>query len=259
MLHYSRGGSPEFEYAFQAPSQGKYALVARVATPSWKQGFSVTVNGDGEVQMPLPHTVGLWGMSEPVAIELKNGRNVLRFKRQSGSNEKGISIKEFKLIPWERRLSVLEKDEADRKAQEEASAEVKDEGISPAYRRALGLSLLQDLASISSSGKLEPLPMDLSITSSKVQLLEAKGNGILAFKSLESGKIVAVALDDLALEDHALLGRLVARLLPESSKANARAAAYMEVLGNISLAEAYRKKAGPEAVEQFVVSHQDAE
>ncbi len=246
-LHYGRGSNAEFEYSFQSRDKGRYALVARVATPSWKQGFEVTVNGSDEpVAMPLPHTVGLWDMTEPVAVELNNGRNVLRFKRQPDSNNKGITVKEFKLIPWDRRNEVL--------TAEKAAAETAPEesGLSTAYRRVLENSLLQALAAISTEGQLEPLPMDLSITSSKVRLLEAKGSGILAFQSLEDDKIVAISLEDLALEDHALLARLVARLAPDDPIAQARAAVYMEFLGEASLAADYQRKAGPDGVERFV-------
>lgn len=247
-LHYSRGKNPEFEYSFQAPDDGKYALVARVATPSWQLAFSVTVNGDDQVEMPLPHTVGLWEMSEPVAVELKNDRNVLRFKRAAESNEKGISIHEFKLVPWDRRLSFLNKDEA-------PTAMETPKEPDP-FRAVLNQTLLRELARLSSAGALQPLPMDLSITSSKVLLLEAQGSGILAFQSPEGGKIVPVALEDLALEDHALLARLVARISPADASANALAGAYMKLIGNPSLAEAYLRKAGPEAAGQFLVTQE---
>ena len=43
----------------------------------------------------------------------------------------------------------------------------------------------------------------------------------------------------------------MARLCPDDPTANARAGVYMESLGDASLAEAYRRKAGPEAVEEF--------
>lgn len=251
-LHYERGKSPEFEYVFQAPDDGKYALFTRVATPSWKLVFEVAVNGDDVVQVPLPHTVGLWDLSEPVAVELKKGRNVLRFKRQSGSNDKGISIKEFKLVPWEQRQTVAAEEEQKQKSQAEVGD---DQAISPSYRSLLAASLLRDLAKLSAENKLQPLPMELSMTDSKVQLLEAKGNGILAIQAMDGGKVVPVALEDLALEDQGLLARLAARLNPEDASANALAAVYMEALGNDSVAADYKRKAGPEAFGQFVASH----
>jgi hypothetical protein len=97
-LHYSRTSSHQpFEYAFEAPAAGKYKLSARVATPSWKQGLKLAVNDAPAVDMPLPFTVGMWELSEPVEIDLVEGTNVLRFSREG--NVKGISIKEFTLTP----------------------------------------------------------------------------------------------------------------------------------------------------------------
>jgi hypothetical protein len=98
-LHYSRGkGSQPFEYTFDAPAAGKYRITARVATPSWKQGLTIVVNGSGQaVDMPLPYTVGMWENSEPVEIELAKGSNVLRFNREG--DVKGVSIRDFTLTP----------------------------------------------------------------------------------------------------------------------------------------------------------------
>ncbi|WP_338690168.1 hypothetical protein [Haloferula helveola] len=100
-LHYSRnGGSQPFEYTFDAPAAGKYEITARIVTPSWQQSLLVTVNDSKEqAEIELPHTVGLWGETAPVVIELKKGKNVLRFSRQSAGNEKGFSVKDFTLTP----------------------------------------------------------------------------------------------------------------------------------------------------------------
>ncbi|MEI7946652.1 MAG: hypothetical protein WCJ02_08145 [bacterium] len=80
-LHLSRysKASDSFEYTFDAPKAGKYTLVASVVTPKWDQRVFVTANGGTPVEMALPYTIGLWGKSAPVAIELKAGRNVLKF------------------------------------------------------------------------------------------------------------------------------------------------------------------------------------
>ena len=99
-LHYSRTGKhQDFEYKFDAPMAGTYALTARVATPSWKQNLLVTTNNAKQAvtTMALPHTVGLWEQSAPVVIELVKGKNSLRFYRQG--DVKGLSIKEFTLSP----------------------------------------------------------------------------------------------------------------------------------------------------------------
>lgn len=98
-LHYSRNGNPEeFEYTFDAPATGKYALTARVVTPSWKQHLLVAVNGAKEpIDIALPFTVGMWDETAPVEVTLVKGRNVLRFSRNEPV--KGLTIKEFTLTP----------------------------------------------------------------------------------------------------------------------------------------------------------------
>jgi hypothetical protein len=108
-LHYSRtGGHQPFEYTFDAPAAGKYALTARVATPSWKQSLILTVNdGEQPVEIALPHTVGMWDTTEPVAIELTRGRNALRFSREG--DVKGVTIKDFTLTPVSGQVSLVPK------------------------------------------------------------------------------------------------------------------------------------------------------
>jgi len=99
-LHYSRNGAPqEFEYTFDAPKAGKYALTARVVTPSWKQHLMVRVNGAKEpIDIALPYTVGMWGTTQPVEITLARGKNVLTFSREH-EGLKGLTIKDFTLRP----------------------------------------------------------------------------------------------------------------------------------------------------------------
>jgi len=98
-LHYSRLGQPEeFEYTFDAPAAGKYALSARVVTPSWKQHLLVAANDAKEpIDIALPFTVGMWETTKPVVVTLVKGRNVLRFSRPEPV--KGLTIKEFTLRP----------------------------------------------------------------------------------------------------------------------------------------------------------------
>jgi len=99
-LHYSRNGAPqEFEYTFDVPKAGKYALTARVVTPSWKQHLMVAANGAKEpVDIALPYTVGMWDRTQPVEITLAKGRNVLTFSREH-EGLKGLTIKDFTLRP----------------------------------------------------------------------------------------------------------------------------------------------------------------
>lgn len=104
-LHYSRtGGHQTFEYTFKAPTAGKYHLTARVVTPSWRQNLFVSTNGaKNKVELPLPHTVGLWEKTEAVVIELTEGENVLTFSREG--DVKGVTIKDFTLTPISRQVT----------------------------------------------------------------------------------------------------------------------------------------------------------
>jgi len=101
-LHYSRLGNPqEFEYTFDAPRAGKYALTVHLVSPSWGQHLLVRVNGSEKpVDIPVPLTVGMWRWTKPVEITLAKGRNVLTFSTASTENVvRGLTIKEFRLKP----------------------------------------------------------------------------------------------------------------------------------------------------------------
>jgi hypothetical protein len=99
-LHYSRmGQAEEFEYTFNAPAAGKYALTARVVTTSANQHLLVAANDAKETtKIAVPFTVGMWDKTPPVEIPLLKGRNVLRFSRDD-ENIKGLTIRDFTLIP----------------------------------------------------------------------------------------------------------------------------------------------------------------
>lgn len=98
-LHYNRTGKAEsFEYTFDAPAAGKYKLVARVVTTSDKQTMQVSANGAAQpVDIAIPFTVGEWGTTPAVDIELVKGQNVLKFSRPE--QVKGLTIKDFTLTP----------------------------------------------------------------------------------------------------------------------------------------------------------------
>jgi len=98
-LHYNRLGNPEeFEYTFEAPAAGKYALSARVVTTSAGQHLLVAANDAKEpADVAVPFTVGKWGNTKPVEVSLVKGRNVLRFSRNDPV--KGLTIKDFTLRP----------------------------------------------------------------------------------------------------------------------------------------------------------------
>jgi len=102
-LHFSRGGGGKFEYTFNAPAAGKYQLTARVVTPTWKQNMSVSANGSEATVIDLPFTVGMWEVTQPVLVELKEGENVLTFTREG--NVMGVTIRDFTLTPASDALS----------------------------------------------------------------------------------------------------------------------------------------------------------
>jgi hypothetical protein len=98
-LHYSRNGNPEeFEYTFDAPAAGKYALSARVVATSADQHLLVAANDTKEpTDVAVPFTIGTWDQTQPVEVSLVKGRNVLRFSRNEPV--KGLTVKEFTLKP----------------------------------------------------------------------------------------------------------------------------------------------------------------
>ena len=99
-LVYNRNGKGQaLEYTFEAPLAGTYRLTARVATPSWQQHLYVSANAGEAVDLLLPHTVGLWGETEAVDVDLVAGKNVLRFEHKSDGYDKGFSVKDFRLSP----------------------------------------------------------------------------------------------------------------------------------------------------------------
>lgn len=81
VLNLSRYAKPgdTFEYTFDAAKAGKYQLVADIATPMPNRKLFATANGGTPVEIALPYTLGLWGKTEPVEVELKAGSNVLKF------------------------------------------------------------------------------------------------------------------------------------------------------------------------------------
>ena len=95
-LHLSRYSkeSDTFEYTFDAPKAGKYKLVASVVTPKPKQVLFATANGGAAVEMTLPYTIGMWDNTVPVAIELKAGKNVLKFHGPAR-----VTVGTFTLVP----------------------------------------------------------------------------------------------------------------------------------------------------------------
>jgi hypothetical protein len=96
LLHLSRYSkeADTFEYTFDTPKGGKYQLVASVVTPKPKQCLFASANGGAAVEMALPYTIGMWDKSAPVVVELKAGRNVLKFHGPAR-----VTVGKFTLTP----------------------------------------------------------------------------------------------------------------------------------------------------------------
>lgn len=116
LLHYMRLDDPEeFDYTVSVPKAGRYKLTADVVTVNSAQNFIIVINGTSKpVQFDLPYTVGRWGTSQPIVIQLVEGTNTLRFSRNNPYPEGsyswycnthndpdcgGITVKSFKLTP----------------------------------------------------------------------------------------------------------------------------------------------------------------
>ncbi len=95
-LHLSRYSkeSDTFEYTFDVPKAGKYKLTADVATPMPNHLLFASSNGGADVEIKLPYTIGMWNKTAPVEIELKAGKNVLKFHGPAR-----VTIDHFTLTP----------------------------------------------------------------------------------------------------------------------------------------------------------------
>jgi hypothetical protein len=63
-------------------------------TPKWDQRLFATANGGTPVEIALPYTIGMWDKAAPVVIELKAGKNVLKFHGPAR-----VTLGQFTLTP----------------------------------------------------------------------------------------------------------------------------------------------------------------
>lgn len=98
-VHYGlQGNSPELlSYTVDVPGTGNYEFTAHVCTVTVNRQFLLRVNRRTLVDVDIPYTKADWMDTEPVELELKEGRNQIAFTQKSPN--KGLSIKEFKLKP----------------------------------------------------------------------------------------------------------------------------------------------------------------
>ncbi|MFC1805525.1 hypothetical protein ACFL09_00915 [Planctomycetota bacterium] len=98
-VHYSlHGRRPELlSYTVDIPRAGKYGFTAHVCSVTVDRQFLLRVNRRTLVDVDIPYSKADWMDTEPVAIELKEGRNSLQFTVRPPN--KGLTIKEFTLTP----------------------------------------------------------------------------------------------------------------------------------------------------------------
>lgn len=98
-VHYGLAGRrPELlSYTIEIPKAGKYEFSGRVCSVTMNQEFLLRINRRTLVDVDIPYTKADWMDTEPVELELKEGRNRISFTQRAPN--KGLSIKKFKLKP----------------------------------------------------------------------------------------------------------------------------------------------------------------
>lgn len=98
-VHYGLvGRRPELlSYNVEVPKAGKYEFTGQVCSVTMNQEFLLRINRRTLVDVNIPYTKADWMETEPVVLELKEGRNRISFTQKAPN--KGLSIKGFKLKP----------------------------------------------------------------------------------------------------------------------------------------------------------------
>jgi len=97
--HYSLAGKrPELlDYSITVPKAGKYEVTSNVVSVTINRSFLLRVNRRKLYDIKIPFSMGDWVDTEPVTIDLKEGKNRLLFTIKSPN--KGLSLKNFTLKP----------------------------------------------------------------------------------------------------------------------------------------------------------------
>lgn len=84
-------------YEIEVPKAGSYRLSVRVSTVQKGQILQLAANSAAAVPIPVPYTLGQWQATEPVLLDLRQGRNTIHLELKPGS--RGVSLKELTLTP----------------------------------------------------------------------------------------------------------------------------------------------------------------
>ena len=80
-------------YEIEVPKTGTYRLSARVATVQKGQILNLSANSGAAVETPVPYTLGQWQATEPVLLDLQQGRNTIHLELKPGS--RGVTLKDL--------------------------------------------------------------------------------------------------------------------------------------------------------------------
>jgi hypothetical protein len=85
-------------YKVTVPRGGRYHLTVRVATVQTGQQFIISAHRKGEShEIDVPYTLGMWEHTEPLELDLKQGKTTILLELKEGS--RGVTIKELQLKP----------------------------------------------------------------------------------------------------------------------------------------------------------------
>ncbi len=82
------------EYTVDAPAAGTYVLQLKAATPNDGQFFDVIAGTDAPVNLQIPNTRGLWGMTPAVEIKLQKGPQKLKI---SSPPQRGVAVRHLEI------------------------------------------------------------------------------------------------------------------------------------------------------------------
>lgn len=105
------------------------------------------------------------------------------------------------------------------------------------------------LLELNNAKQLVELPMELSKARAKVWLSKVEHGEKFHFSALQGDSTAEFTWDELAAKDRAMLAAVVARLRREDKISQAVAGIYMELAGDVRMADRYYQQAGPELAE----------
>ncbi|MCE9608933.1 MAG: hypothetical protein K8R23_01770 [Chthoniobacter sp.] len=82
------------EYTVEVPADGLYTLQIKAATPNDGQFFNVNAGAETPVNVPVPNTHGIWGMTPPVELKLQKGTQTLKI---AAPNQRGVAVQQLEL------------------------------------------------------------------------------------------------------------------------------------------------------------------